>query len=245
MTPNKDTQKKERNLLFIDIETVSNFADFEQLDSRMQKLWIHKASFLKNDPSISDAEMYFKRAGIYAEFGKIVAIGMGFFNWEDDVRTLKVKTIASTNELELLAEFKQVVEKKYRPQDLRLCAHNGKEFDYPYLCRRMLVNNIEIPQSLNLQNRKPWEIPHLDTLEMWKFGDKKHYTSLELMAAIFGIPSSKSDISGEDVNSVFHLENDLERIQNYCTEDIIVLAQLYLKLQSEPLIDEELIKRIG
>jgi uncharacterized protein YprB with RNaseH-like and TPR domain len=245
MVPNKETQKKERNLLFIDIETVSKHSDFEQLDERMQKLWVHKASFLKNDLSVTDAEMYFKRAGIYAEFGKIVAIGMGFFHWEDDVRILKVKTIASDNELALLTEFKQIIEKKYRPQDLRLCAHNGKEFDYPYLCRRMLVNGVEIPQSLNLQNRKPWEIPHLDTLEMWKFGDKKHYTSLELMAAIFGISTSKSDISGEDVNTVYHIENNLERIQQYCSEDIIVLAQLYLKLQNETLVAEDNINRIS
>ena len=240
----QELQKKERNLLFIDIETVSAKPNFESLDERLQKLWTRKSGFLQNDNNLSDAEMYFKRAGIFAEFGKIVAIGMGFFNWEDNVRTLKVKTIANDDEVGLLNEFKHIIEKKYRPQDLTLCAHNGKEFDFPYLCRRMLVNGIEIPQSLNTQGRKPWEVLHIDTLEMWKFGDKKHYTSLELLATIFDIPSSKSDISGEDVNHVYYNEKSLERIQSYCSEDIIVLAQLYLKLQSEPLVEEDNIKRI-
>ncbi|MFN8353511.1 MAG: 3'-5' exonuclease [Spirosomataceae bacterium] len=239
-----EPSKKERNLLFIDIETVSCFPDFELLDERMQKLWSKKASYLKNEEDLTDAEMYFRRAGIYAEFGKIIAIGMGFFNQENDQRFLKVKTIYGHDEADLLGQFRQLIEKKYRSSELTLCAHNGKEFDFPYLCRRMLVNNIKIPVALQLQGRKPWEINHLDTLELWKFGDKKHYTSLELLGALFGVSQLKTEMSGEDVNTVYHKEHDLEKIKRYCTEDVIVLSQLYLKFNGETLIPESNIIRV-
>ncbi len=239
-----DQQKRERNLLFIDIETVSAQPSFEWLDERMQKLWSKKASYLKNEDNLNDAEMYFHRAGIYAEFGKVVAIGMGFFNWEEDERFLKVKTFADHNEADVLMQFKQLIEKKYRPTDLILCAHNGKEFDFPYLCRRMLVNSIGIPHALQIQGRKPWEINHLDTLELWKFGDKKHYTSLEMLGTLFGISDLKTEMSGEDVNRVYHQEQDLAKIKRYCTEDVIVLAQLYLRFQNESVVAQDNIIRV-
>lgn len=238
-----ETQRKERNLLFIDIETVSAHKDFSLLTERWQELWAKKAGYLRNEDKLSDADMYFDRAAIYAEFGRVIVIGLGFFLWENDQRHLKVKAIAGHNERELLLQFKRIIE-KYNPKDLTLCAHNGKEFDYPYLCRRMLANDIDIPLSLQIANRKPWEINHLDTLEMWRFGDKKSYTSLELLAAVFNISSSKSDISGNEVNAVYYIDEDLERIQRYCVEDVVVLAQLYLKYQAEPLVETHNIQRV-
>jgi 3'-5' exonuclease len=240
----KDLQKKERNLLFIDIETVSTVANYEQLSESWKKHWDKKASYLKNEEQLTPAQMYERRAGIYAEFGKIIVIGLGFFHWEDDSRHLKIKAIANHNETELLSEFKQIVERKYRPQDLILCAHNGKEFDYPYLCRRMLVNDISIPQVLQLQARKPWEVPHIDTLDMWKFGDRKHYTSLDLLSLLLEIPSSKNNMSGEDVGRIYYQKNDLEHIRQYCMNDVVALAQLYLKYQNEPLVEEDYIMKI-
>jgi uncharacterized protein YprB with RNaseH-like and TPR domain len=234
-----------KNLLFIDIETVSGEADLSNLSERMQKLWLHKASFLPNPNSLSDNEFYFDRAGIYAEFGKVIVIGMSFFHWnENEELCLKAKSIAGSNEEELLREFKRLIEKKYRPSDLILCAHNGKEFDYPYLCRRMLINGIEIPKALQVAGKKPWEIPHLDTLEMWKFGDKKHYTSLELLSEILHIPTSKNELSGDMVNTAFYKEQDLDKIARYCREDVVVLAQLYLRYQHLELVNEDNIERI-
>lgn len=234
-----------KNLLFIDIETVSGEADLSNLSERMQKLWLHKASFLPNPNLLSDNEFYFDRAGIYAEFGKVIVIGMSFFHWnENEELCLKAKAIAGSNEEELLREFKRLIEKKYRPSDLILCAHNGKEFDYPYLCRRMLINGIEIPKALQVAGKKPWEIPHLDTLEMWKFGDKKHYTSLELLSEILHIPTSKNELSGDMVNTAFYIEQDLDKIARYCREDVVVLAQLYLRYQHLELVQEDNIERI-
>jgi 3'-5' exonuclease len=240
-----DFQKLAKNLLFIDIETVSAEGDFSLLSDRMKALWLHKASFLSNPSDLNDEEFYFDRAGIYAEYGKIISIGVGFFHWNDDNEVcLKVKSISNDDEAQVLREFKTLVEKKYKPTSLSLCAHNGKEFDYPYICRRMLVNGIDIPKALQISGRKPWEIPHFDTLDMWKFGDKKHYTSLELLAALFNIPSSKFELSGDQVNHTYYRENDLAKIARYCREDIIVLAQLFLKIQNLELVKEQNIERI-
>lgn len=239
-----DFQKFAKNLLFIDIETVSGESEFSLLSDRMKALWLHKASFLANPNALSDEDFYFDRAGIYAEFGKIVSIGLGFFHWNDEQEIcLKVKSISGDDEVTLLNEFKKLVEKKYKA-DLAFCAHNGKEFDYPYLCRRMLVNGIEIPRALQISGKKPWEVQHFDTLEMWKFGDKKHYISLDLLACIFDIPSSKNELSGDKVNFTYHKENDLPKIASYCREDIIVLAQVFLKYQNMDLVKEDNIERI-
>ena len=240
-----DFQKVAKNLLFIDIETVSAEPELNRLPDRIKALWLHKASYLSNPNNLSAEEFYFDRAGIYAEFGKIVAIGVGFFHWNDEQEIcLKVKSISNDDEKEVLKEFKALIEKKYKPTSLALCAHNGKEFDYPYLCRRMLVNGIEIPKALQISGRKPWEIPHYDTLDMWKFGDKKHYTSLELLAAIFDISSSKTELSGDQVNNAYHHENDLSKIARYCREDIIVLAQLFLKYQNMETVKDSNVERI-
>jgi 3'-5' exonuclease len=240
-----DFQKVAKNLLFIDIETVSGQPSLELLEDRMRELWLKKASYLQNPENLNDADFYFDRSGIYAEFGKVVVIGLGFVHWnEEQDMCLKVKAISGKDEAEVLKEFKRLIEKKYKPNDLMLCAHNGKEFDFPYLCRRMLVNGIEIPKSLQLASKKPWEVPHLDTMDMWRFGDKKHYTSLDLLAAIFGIPSSKSELSGDQVNETFYNEDDLEKVARYCREDIVVLAQVFLKYQNMELIKAENVERL-
>ena len=234
-----------RNILFIDIETVSQKNDYNNLSPRLQPLWDKKASYLKNDEGLSSEEMYFKRAGIYAEFGKVICIGFGaiYFN-EDEEPCFRVKSISGNDEAEVLLQFNQLLEKHKAKNQLVLAAHNGREFDFPYLCRRMLVNGIPIPQVLQIAGKKPWDVKHLDTLDFWKFGDYKHYTSLDLLATIFDIPSSKNEIDGSEVNHVYHVENDLEKINRYCISDVVVLAQLYLKMNAYPLIEEANIFRV-
>ncbi len=232
--------KELKNVLFIDIETVSEKKQLNELEDNLKALWLKKASYLKNEEVLPDDEFYLKKAGIYAEFGKIICIGIGgVFEDESGNLALKVKTIYKDDESDLLDEFKQILEKHRAGKNLKLCAHNGKEFDFPYICRRMLIHGIELPKILKIIGKKPWEVPHLDTLELWKFGDYKHYTSLELLANIFGIPDSKSIMSGEQVNSVYYEEKNIRKITKYCSSDIIVLAQLYMKMNSFPLIDEE------
>lgn len=221
-----------RDILFLDIETVANTYDYNTLDERLKVQWSRKANFLKRLPEQTDESVYKDRAGIYAEFGKIVCIAVGkFLETESGDLLLKTKAYFGHDEKEILVEFKSMIE-KMDPLTLKLCAHNGKEFDYPYLCRRMLINGISLPAALNIMGKKPWDVLHLDTLEMWKFGDYKHYTSLDLLAAIFDIPTSKSDIDGSQVNAAYYLYHDLPKIKDYCLRDVVVLAQLFLKLRT-------------
>jgi DNA polymerase elongation subunit (family B) len=227
-----------RDILFIDIETVAATDDYTKLDERLKTQWARKANFFKRDRDISDEDLYHERAGIYAEFGKIICIAVGkYLDHESGELGLKTKVYSGHDEKALLTEFKSMLEKT-DSATLRFCAHNGKEFDYPYLCRRMLINGMPLPSALNLSGRKPWDVQHLDTLELWKFGDYKHYTSLDLLSAVFEIPSSKNGIDGSQVNYVYHQEKDLLKICEYCRGDVIVLAQLFLKLRGYPLINE-------
>jgi 3'-5' exonuclease len=237
-----DLRRKAKNILFIDIETVSGTASFDLMTERMQEAWTKKSNNLKNEDNDNPFDLFYKRSAIYSEFGKVVCIGVGGLYWnKDDEMAFKVKTLANDDERTLLLEFKELVE-KYADK-LILCAHNGKEFDFPYLCRRMLVNGVELPESMQLSGKKPWEILHQDTLDLWRFGDHKNFAPLDLLAVLFNVPSSKSDISGEDVTRVYYKDNDLKRIRKYCVEDVVVLAQIWLRMQSFPLIAPNLIFR--
>jgi DNA polymerase elongation subunit (family B) len=220
-----------RDILFLDIETVASTHHYESLNERLKSQWARKAGYLRRNPEESDDHLYENRAGIYAEFGKIVCVVVGkFVENEQGELTLRTKAYSSDDEAQLLLDFKKMIE-RLDPMLTKFCAHNGKEFDYPYLCRRMLINGIALPSLLNLSGKKPWEILHLDTLELWKFGDVKHYTSLDLLATIFNLPSSKDDMNGSQVNQVYYEEGDLDKIAKYCTNDVVVLAQLFLKLK--------------
>lgn len=230
-----------RDVLFIDIETVAMTNDYNSIDERMKYQWSRKASYLKRDRDLTDEELFHERAGIYAEFGKVICIAVGKFHTNEAGEImLRTKVYANDDEHTLLSEFKSMLD-KMDSATLRLCAHNGKEFDFPYLCRRYLVQGIALPPVLNISGKKTWEILHLDTMEMWKFGDYKHFTSLDLLAAIFNIPSSKSDMDGSQVNEVYYKGNNLEKIANYCLGDVVVLAQLFLKLKGYSLIPDHLI----
>lgn len=230
-----------RDILFLDIETVAHHGDYSLLDERMKSQWARKAGYLRRDDVMSDEDIYHQRAGIYAEFGKVICIAVAKFSEnENGDLVLRTKAYWGDDEKQVLNGFKSMVE-KLDANSTRLCAHNGKEFDFPYLCRRMLINCIPLPGLLNLAGKKSWEVNHLDTMELWKFGDYKHYTSLDLLAAIFNIPTSKSGIDGSQVNAVYHKENGLERIKDYCVRDVIVLAQLFLKMKCIPLEKELLV----
>ncbi len=229
-----------KNILFIDIETVSETEYLSDLPDSLKSLWLKKAIYLKNDEELDADTFYLKKAGIYAEFGKIICIGIGgVFEDESGEPSLKVKTIYHPSEADLLTEFRQILERHKSGKNLKLCAHNGKEFDFPYICRRMLMHGIELPKVLKLLGKKSWEVPHLDTLELWKFGDYKHYTSLELLATIFGITSSKSEMNGSQVSHVYYVEKNMPKITKYCSADIVVLTQLYMKMNNFPLIKDE------
>jgi 3'-5' exonuclease len=241
----EEFRRRIKCLLLLDIETVAACPSYDELSPRMQQLWDKKAEKLrKGDDERTNAELFYEQGAIYAEFGRVVSIAFGGFYWNDrDELALKVRSFSNTDEAVLLREFKALVE-RYPANQLILCAHNGKEFDFPYLCRRMLINGIELPAAMQLAGRKPWEILHQDTLELWKFGDYKNYTSLDLLAAVFDIPGSKNEMNGAEVTPTFYEQNDLEKINRYCREDVVVLAQLYLKLHCLEPVSEQNILRI-
>ncbi len=231
-----------KNFLVIDIETASVCEEYTEMNERMQALWDKKTTYMLNPDEYSPERLYFDKGAIYAEFGKVICISVGVFTKEDDHAIgLRIKSFAHDTEKETLLAFKNLVETKFDEKQLRMVAHNGKEFDFPYLCRRMLVNGIEIPEAMDFRDKKPWEINHIDTMELWKFGDRKNFTSLELLATLFGIETSKNDIDGSQVNEVYYKEKNLERISKYCQRDVMVTAQVFLKLNGFQQIDNQLI----
>lgn len=226
------------SLLVIDIETVRSHNTYEEMSERLQAQWDRKSTFLRSEEEESPKALYEDRGGIYAEFGKVVSISVGFFTYVGPELSLRVKALYNNDESILLNEFNELLQ-KFDGKNLTLCGHNGKEFDFPYLCRRMLVNGIKLPAVLDTAGKKPWEVNHLDTMEMWKFGDRKNFTSLELLATLFDIPTSKDAIDGSQVSNVYYEEKDLEKIARYCSKDVVVTAQLMLKLNQQPIIKEE------
>jgi len=227
-----------KEILFLDIETVAVSETYQQLDERLKSQWARKASFFKRNENLTDEELFHTKAGIYAEFGRIVSIAVGMFTDKENGQLgLRTKHFTGHDETQLLTGFKNLLEKL--GATTKLCAHNGKEFDFPYLSRRMLINGISLPEVLNLSGKKPWDVGHLDTLELWKFGDYKHYTSLDLLAAIFNIPTSKGVMDGSQVNEVYYKERDLAKISSYCIGDVIAVSQLYLRLKGLPLIPQQ------
>ena len=228
-----------KSLLVLDIETVSAFPNHGDQPESLQSHWDRKASFLRNQEEKSSDELYFDQSAIYAEFGKIITVGMGFFAEEESELKFRVKSIASDDEKELLEEF-MVIVNKFDQDNLKLCGHNAKEFDFPYLCRRMVVNRIPIPWSMDLSGKKPWEVHHIDTMELWKFGDRKNFTSLKLLSDLLEIPSSKNDMDGSKVNTTYYNEKEgLKKIETYCQGDVIATAQLYLRLNDLPLLSPD------
>ena len=229
-----------KNILFIDIETVPASKDFQSLSSELKEFWTEKAKYWQNvsDGSSNIDTVFEQKAGIYAEFGKIICISVGIFNRSGNYWQFRVKSFYGDDEKILLDEFITMLNRHFDDPDNLLCAHNGKEFDFPYLCRRMLINSLEIPSLLNIVGKKPWEVNHLDTMELWKFGDYKNFTSLELLAATFNIPTPKDDIDGSQVWTVYWNEKDLERIKTYCQKDVVTVAQLILRFRGEALLEE-------
>lgn len=235
------------NILFLDIETAPAVASYEQLPENWQQLWANKAAQIareRSTPEITPAEVY-DRAGIYAEFGKVICIVAGaLVKTPDGARTLRLKAFTGHDEKQLLQDFADLLRTRYSRSEHRLCAHNGKEFDFPFLGRRMLMHGIQLPSALDVAGKKPWETSFIDTMELWKFGDRKSYTALNLLAAVFGIPSPKDDIDGSMIHQVYWQENDLDRIVTYCRKDVATLVQVYLKMTGQIMLPEEAIVSI-
>jgi predicted PolB exonuclease-like 3'-5' exonuclease len=230
------------NILFLDLETVPEQPSFDLLEPEVRELWDLKTRNLRKEEVSPDE--YYERAGIWAEFGKIICISAGFFTGSGADRRFRIRSFTGSEE-DILITFSDLLNTHYSGNRKFLCAHNGKDFDYPYLARRILIHGLPLPEKLNLFGKKPWEIPHLDTMELWKFGDFRNYTSLRLLAQVLGVPSPKVDLDGSMVSSVYYQEKDLERIVRYCELDVITTARVFLRMRGEPMFPDERIMRVG
>ncbi|MES2703080.1 MAG: ribonuclease H-like domain-containing protein [Bacteroidota bacterium] len=231
-----------KGILFIDIETVPLFSDYDQLSEGMQYEWGRKAKFIKPsaDGPTDPAGLFEERAGIFSEFARVVCIGFGSLYNHEGGWKMRLKSLVNDDEKQLLTDFCEVIGKFTKHyKDLRFCGHNIKEFDIPFLCRRMIINGMGLPQCMQIAGKKPWEVTHLDTMELWRFGDYKNYTPLSLLAEVLGIPSPKGDIDGSMVASVYWKDKDLQRIGKYCAGDVLTSARVFLKLSGLHEIDPE------
>ena len=230
------------NILFLDIETVSQYASYSEMPENLRYLWDKKASWFRKVEQTPE-ELY-SRSGIYAEFGKIICISMGVFDAKGESRKLRIKSFFGDDEYKILVGFGHLLNGLSERKTVMLCAHNGKEFDFPYIARRMLVNEIPLPYPLDIGGRKPWETNYIDTMELWRFGDHKHYISLELLATTLNISNPKDEIDGSMMNEIYWKKNEFESIVTYCEKDVIAIAQLMLRYKGEILLKPDDIIRI-
>ncbi len=228
-------------VLFLDIETVPAAQQFDTLDADWKKLWEDKSRFFRERDGITLEDSY-EKAGVYAEFGKIVCISVGYMRQAKGERRFRMTSFYGDDEGAFLKQFADLLNNHFNTKSHLLCGHNAKEFDLPFIARRMLVHGIRLPDLLDLAGKKPWEVAHLDTMELWKFGDYKHYTSLKLLTKLFDIPTPKDDIDGSDVARVYYEERDLDRIELYCRKDVVATAQLVLRYRNEALIEDDIIQ---
>jgi uncharacterized protein YprB with RNaseH-like and TPR domain len=222
------------NILFIDIETVAGYHDYNLLPDLLRQLWDHKAERIRQKDDDTPETLY-ERAGIYAEFGKVICISAGYLKNDE----FRLKSFYGDDEKPILEEFAIMLNASFTKTEKQLCSHNGKEFDFPYLARRMIINGIKVPSILDTSGRKPWETRFLDTMELWKFGDHKNYTSLDLLTNILNIPTPKDDISGSEIYKTYWYDHDLERIARYCRKDVLAVAQVLIRLSGRALIPDD------
>jgi len=227
------------NILFVDIETVPQHPSHDLLNEDWKALWNKKAEIILKNNAVDSPETIYERAGIYAEFGKIICVSCGLLQTNGSQKKIVLKSFSGDDEKQVLIDFSDMLARWTPGQQKYFCAHNGKEFDFPYLCRRFVINCLPLPPMLNIAGKKPWEVPHIDTLEMWKFGDYKSFTSLNLLAGVLGIKTPKDDIDGSMVADVYWKERNLPRIVHYCQKDVITVAQVYLRLLGETCIETE------
>lgn len=224
-------------ILFLDIETVPIVKNYDDLNENFKKFWDKKSQFISSENESS--EDVFNKAGIYSEFGKIICISVGFIDNEKN-KSFRLKSFFGDDEKKIITDFFSLLDNHFNKHKNFLCAHNGIEFDFPFIARRAIINNVSLNEMFDISASKRWENKHLlDTMEMWKFGDYKHYTSLDLLVNLFNIPTPKDDINGSQVAEVYYKENNLERIVKYCEKDVIAIARLYLRFKNLETIAEE------
>jgi len=228
---------KINNVLFLDIETVPCSPNFEDLDISFQNLWAEKTAWQRKEEYTPDV-FYKLKAGVMAEFAKIICISVGYLFKNKGENHFRIKSFYGDDEKQIITDFNELLNTQFNKKQHQLCAHNGKEFGFPFLARRALINELKLPSLLDIAGKKPWEVNHLDTMELWKFGDYKNYTSIKLLASLFNIPTPNDDVDSSQVAGIYWNDKNLERIKKHCQKDTLTVAQLLLKFKGEVLISK-------
>jgi predicted PolB exonuclease-like 3'-5' exonuclease len=234
-----------KRTLVVDIETASMVVSFDKLDSRNQSFWRKKSKRLLKGHKLDHdhetlSQFYEDKGAIFAEFAKVICISVGIFDINENIDSLRIKSFYGDNEFEILNSFRDLLQGHfYDKYHHTIAGHNLKEFDIPFICRRMVINGIKLPNLLRIHGARPWQVPHLmDTLELWKFGDYKNYTSLDLLCTVLGMPSPKDNLDGSQVSKAYW-EGNIEEIKDYCEKDITATARVILKLLGETELSDD------
>ena len=224
-----------KNIVFFDIETAGSHESLDALQEDnplLATLWSKRCEYLREkfeeNKDLTDEELYLNKAALHPEFNRIVCASFGRIAGDVDSTSMIIKSYSGDDESEILDGIDKVLTKFNK---MNLCGHNIKRFDIPVMGKRFLINGKKLPKSLMIYDSKPWELPFIDTSDIWSFGAwQEGFASLELIAASLKVPSPKDDIRGEDVHSVFWESSEHSRIAEYCAKDVKVLGDIMLKI---------------
>lgn len=227
--------KKEdlNNLLYFDVETAGKYESYEDLalqNPRLAKLWEKRAKYFRANTlgmeEMGDSEIYSQKSGLEPEFGRVVCVSFGVWDGENH----RLTSFYGDNEQEILEKTAKIFSNAVS-KGMKICGHNIKMFDVPFLGKKMIFSGIDVPQNLLLWDKKPWEVPILDTAEFFSFGSWSHkFLGLDLLACSLGIESPKEDIDGSQVHNTFWGEKNYERIMEYCEKDVLTVMDVLKKV---------------
>lgn len=230
-------------IVFFDLETASEYESLDQLalnKPKMAELWSKRCEYLRSrfeeNKDMTDEQLYEAKAALTPEFARIVCATFGRVTFIGEDPNVIIKSYCSEHEDEVLDGIQKVFDKF---ASLKFSGHNIKRFDIPMMCKRLLIHGRSLPKGLQIQNLKPWEMPFIDTSEVWSFGAwQEGFVSLELLVTAIGLETPKGDIKGEDVSRVFWQDGDTHRIAEYCQRDVFAGIQALLKLSGLPVVEE-------
>lgn len=222
-----------KNLLSIDIETVRIVDKYGDLPIEWQKGWEYKNKQAGEVPYFEElADSWEKTASLYAEFSKVCAVSVTFLSKSGD--KLMCKEFWGENEQEILNNLADLLNQSSNSsKDFRLVGHAAKYFDYPFLCKRYMINGLDIPFMLDSSTLKPWENRNLCTnADVWKCGGTGAGSSLQAMCLAMGVPVSKVDLVGDEVGAAY-FRGEFERIGTYCSYDTIATFNVIRRIKKE------------
>ncbi len=227
-----------RDVLYLELATAGRYRTLEEAPPGYQRLWGEWNAWREEQPD-------FGRAALYAEFGQVVGMSLGYHLEDGPQEEFRISSWVG-DEAAILGEFLRVVKSLTKSKRrLRICSHNGKSFDFPYLSKRLVARELELPEVMNIVGMKPWELPHLDTLELWRHGGgRRSYVGLELLAMTLGIELPYAWMDGSDIHTLFWSQEreEWERIGRQGALEVYLTAQVLRRLQHQAPLERESVR---